>query len=215
MINKSVSIVDYGIGNIHSVQHAFQHVGAKVSLIQHPEEVEKASRLILPGVGAFADGMQELKNRNLVEALESYVKSGKSLLGICLGMQMLGTSSEEFGVHMGLNFVPGTISKIPSVGLDGACVKLPSIGWAELTSTAIRDWQNSFLRDTNYGSAVYLVHSYMFNLKNSQNLLAEYNYGGHQITAAICHENIMGCQFHPEKSGRIGLNILDTFIENY
>lgn len=211
MSDKTVTVVDYGSGNLLSVSRALECCGAIPKLSYDPAEIESAERLVLPGVGAFADGMRGLHAHGLVEPIRRYAASGRPLLGICLGMQMLVTSSEEFGEHQGLNIIPGRVRPIPRVAVDGSPLKSPQIGWSDLLVPDGHSWSDSILRDTPPATSVYLVHSYAVDPDNRAHVLAECNYGGHEVTAAIQHGNVFGCQFHPEKSGQAGLRILASF----
>ena len=209
-----IAIVDYGVGNLRSVQRALDISGADdIRLVSSPEEIEKADKLILPGVGSFNKGMEGLNSAGLTEALQSFASSGKSVLGICLGAQLLVTSGEEFGTSKGLNLIPGFVTKIRWKELDHQ-KRLPVIGWTTLNMKQKNNHvKGSCLQNTRDTDAVYLLHSYHINLVNSDNLLATYDYHGATVTAAIKHENITGLQFHPEKSGPVGLNILKQFLK--
>lgn len=211
MSTVEVTVVDYGLGNLYSVERALQSQGVEVRLSSDPEEIARAGRLVLPGVGAFADGMRGLRDKQLVEPLREYARTGKPLLGICLGMQMLATVSEEFGEHEGLDLIPGRVRAIPAVDSEGRPHKIPHIGWNAL-QPAGSPWSSSLLADTPPGSAVYLVHSFHVLPEDPRHLLATCAYGGHAITAAIRSGNIFGCQFHPEKSGPAGLRMLSAFL---
>ena len=212
-MSGSVSIVDYGSGNLFSVVRAFEHVGAEARLAQDAAAIEAAERLVLPGVGAFADGMAGLSERGLVEPIRRFAASGRPLLGICLGMQMLATSSEEFGEHAGLGIIPGRVVPIPAQDVDGRSQKIPHIGWADLQPWQARGWADSPLQDLIQGDAVYLVHSFHFVPDDAQDGLAVCGYGGHRITAAVRSGGTVGCQFHPEKSGEVGLRVLRRFLQ--
>lgn len=205
-----IAIIDYGSGNVHSVARAFTHCGSEPVLTADPATIEKADRLVLPGVGAFADGMRSLRERGLVEPICRFVASGRPFLGICLGMQMLATHSEEFGVHEGLNLMPGRVVPIPAHDSSGAPQKIPHIGWAELVPSA--DWAGTVFEDTPEGTSVYLVHSFEFEPVDDNHRLADCIYGGHRIAAAVRLNNITGCQFHPEKSGEAGLRMIAAFL---
>jgi imidazole glycerol-phosphate synthase subunit HisH len=207
-----VTVIDYGIGNLYSVSRALERCGAEVLVSSGPAAIEAAPRLVLPGVGAFADGMQGLRDRQLVEPIARYAASGRPLMGICLGMQMLATVSEEFGEHAGLGLIPGRVRPVPAADLDGRRHKIPHIGWSALQPPPGKDWRDSILEDTTVGSAVYLVHSFAVGPDNPAHCLAECHYGGHAIAAAIQRGAITGCQFHPEKSGEVGLQILRRFL---
>lgn len=211
-MTQAITIVDYGSGNLLSVARAFEYCGASVRLSHDPAEIENAEKLVLPGVGAFAAGMQGLRERNLIQPIKRYAASGRPLLGICLGMQMLATTSTEFGLHDGLDLIPGTVESIPTEAKDGTHHRIPSIGWSELQQPDGRDWHGTILKDSPPGTCVYLVHSFHLHPDDSAHVLARYEYGGHLITAAVQRENITGCQFHPEKSGPVGLKILANFL---
>ncbi len=171
-------------------------------------------RLVLPGVGAFADGMAGLRDSRPRRADSPLRRdrAGRSL-GICLGMQMLASASEEFGEHEGLDLIPGRVIAIPATTVDGASQKIPYIGWSALTRPADAHWGGSPLQAVSEGSCVYLVHSYHVVPDRHEHLLAQYSCGGHDVTAAIGTGRIWGCQFHPEKSGKIGLSVLGSFLE--
>ena len=154
--------------------------------------------------------MQNLHDRDLVEAIQTAAKSGAPLLGICLGMQLLLSQSEEYGLTLGLDLIPGNVVAIPDHADDGELVKLPHIGWNTLES--LNNWDDTILQGTDAGGAAYFVHSYMAVTNNRKDLLSVTNYAGNEITAVIQRDNIMGCQFHPEKSGEVGLSILRTFV---
>lgn len=207
-----VSLIDYGIGNVYSVQRALETCGAEVVFVSDAAGIDSASHLVLPGVGAFADGMKGLRERGLIGPLRRYTAAGRPLLGICLGMQMLASVSEEFGEHEGLGVIPGRVTAIPSVSVAGRSHKIPHVGWSALAPATDADWHDTPLQDTSIGTSVYLVHSYHVIPDNACHLLATCDYGGHAITAAISAGNVHGCQFHPEKSGNEGLRILSAFI---
>jgi glutamine amidotransferase len=200
------------VGNLYSVRRALERSGAtRVLVSSDPADIENADRVILPGVGAFADGIQGLRERGLDESICRYVKSGRPLLSICLGMQMLATESEEFGQHAGLNLIPGKVVAIPHEGADGLRLKVPFIGWSPLIG-ARAVLAGSYLKGMDENSSVYLVHSFHVVPDREDALLARYRYGAHEITAAIKRDNITGLQFHPEKSGNVGLQIMANFL---
>lgn len=211
-MNSKVTVVDYGVGNIQSVRRALECCNASVLVSSRPEDIVKADRIVLPGVGAFADGMQGLASRGLVEAVKEFALSGGNLLGICLGMQMLSTFSEEFGEHAGLGLIPGRVTAVPAKTVDGKLHKVPHIGWNELNASEETRWKGTPLENTAMGTSVYLVHSFHMVPDDPQRVLAACTYGGHHITAAVEFRNIFGMQFHPEKSGKEGLRILSTFL---
>ncbi|MGE0581165.1 MAG: imidazole glycerol phosphate synthase subunit HisH [Steroidobacteraceae bacterium] len=212
MLNSGVTVVDYGVGNLYSVRRALERSGAMDILVSsRPADIENAARVILPGVGAFCDGMKGLRERGLTESICRYAESGRPLLGICLGMQMLATVSEEFGRHAGLNLIPGKVVAIPREGADGRQLKVPFIGWSSLVD-ARSTFSSSYLKDMDEDSSVYLVHSFHVVPDDEGNVLARYRYGKHEITAAIKRGNVTGLQFHPEKSGDVGLRIMANFL---
>jgi len=207
-----VTVIDYGVGNIFSVCRALEHCGADVRLSGVPEEILSAEMVILPGVGAFADGMAGLASRGLVAAVKEYAATNRPLLGICLGMQMLMDSSEEFGMQDGLGLIPGKVTAIPSTGGDGAPHKIPHIGWNELLVPEGADWKGTVLENTASGSSVYFVHSFAAVPECPEHRLAECDYNGRKICAAVRSGLVFGCQFHPEKSGEVGLSIVKSFL---
>ncbi len=211
---KRIIVVDYGVGNLYSVQRALEVSGAEeIVLSSDPQVIAEADRVVLPGVGAFADGMRGLRERALVEPIKAYAQSGRPLLGICLGMQMLATASEEFGEHQGLGIVPGRVKPVPRTTVQGTRQKTPHIGWASLLLAQSRsDWNGSILDHTPQGTAVYLVHSYSVVPDDLSHRLADCDYGGHRLCAALRVGNVFGTQFHPEKSGRAGLEMLSRFL---
>src|SRR3954470_1919468 len=154
-----VTVIDYGMGNLHSVCRALEHVGAEPKLTENPEDVRSAQLLVLPGVGAFKDGMAELAKRGLVAALRGYANTGRPLLGICLGMQMLFEESEEFGRHDGLGLMPGAVRPIPAQGADGKSHKIPHIGWNRLLKPHGARWDETLLDGLAQGTEAYFVHS--------------------------------------------------------
>jgi glutamine amidotransferase len=213
MKNINVTLVDYGIGNLYSVRRALEVCGAVVNESSDPVTLEHAERLVLPGVGAFADGIRELHERGLIDPLRRYAASGRPLLGICLGMQLLASYSDEFGHHAGLNIIPGKVVPIPAQTKDGQTQKTPHIGWENLLKPSLIDnWESSIFDTTHENTSVYLVHSFFVIPDNPSHNLVEYEYGGHRLCAAINQGNVFGTQFHPEKSGQAGLEILSRFL---
>ncbi len=209
-----VTVVDYGIGNLYSVQRACETCGATVELTSDRDAIANAERLILPGVGAFADGMSGLRERELVGPLRDYAASGRPLLGICLGMQLLADASEEFGVHEGLGLIHGRVKQIPAITTDGRAQHIPRVGWMSLDPVTESPWEDTPLRNTAPGAYVYLVHSYHFVCDVPSEVLAVSEYGGHRLASAIRAHNVVGFQFHPERSGPEGLRILASFVND-
>ncbi len=209
---SSVGIVDYGSGNLLSVMRAFEHCGSTPVLASTPEQIKSCERLVLPGVGAFEDGMRGLRDLGLIEPIREHARSGRPLLGICLGMQMLATESVEFGLHQGLDLIPGRVVSVPDTTTDGRPHKIPHIGWSSVRPASDSTWDGTILDELRPGTALYLVHSFHVVPGTSSDLLAVCDYGGHQITAVIRSGNIFGCQFHPEKSGAAGLAIIRRYL---
>ena len=208
----NVTIVDYGVGNLFSVRKALEKCGANVVLSADPDVLLKSDRLVLPGVGAFGGAISELQRLGLAETIQKFAASGKPLLGICLGMQLLFDESEEFGLHAGLGLIPGRVVPIPSISSNGDKLKIPHIGWISLNPSIPKNsWEGTVLSNVKPDDYVYFVHSFMAEPENLSDQLANCLYGGHSITAVVAHRNIIGCQFHPEKSGKVGLSILQTF----
>ncbi|MAZ80139.1 MAG: imidazole glycerol phosphate synthase subunit HisH [Gammaproteobacteria bacterium] len=205
-------IVDYGIGNVFSVKRSLEQCGdTQARLSSDPEEIQNADRIILPGVGAFRDGMQGLIDRDLIEPILNSIKQGKPFLGICLGMQMLVSTSQEFGETSGLDLIPGKVIPILE-NSDNKLIKIPYIGWAKLNITKKAKHQTSVLKNFSQNSYVYLVHSYHVQTKSNNDTIATYDYDGISVTAAIEKDNVIGFQFHPEKSGEVGLEIINKFL---
>ena len=206
-----VVIIDYGMGNLFSVRRAVEVCGATdIEVSADPSRLAHADRVILPGVGAFADGMAGLTRAGFVPAIRDYVALGRPLLGICLGMQMLLDQSDEFGDTAGLGLIPGHVRAIDRDQGDGRRRKLPSIGWAGLLPEA--PWEGTILAGLTPGAAVYFLHSFHAVPSNQADLLASYDHLGTKVTAAIKRGNVTGAQFHPEKSGPIGLSIIAAFL---
>jgi glutamine amidotransferase len=207
-----IAIVDYGLGNLFSVQRAVEAVGGTPQITSVPEDLDRAQAVILPGVGAFGQGMKYLNERGLVEPLRRVAESGKPLLGICLGLQLLMDESEEFGRWEGLGLIPG---RVVSMNPDSTRrEKVPQIGWNSIAPPADADtrWSDSVLRGLEPGVHMYFVHSYCVLAEREQDVVAETTYGGVRFTSVARNANVEGCQFHPEKSGDGGLQILENFV---
>lgn len=206
-----VTVINYGLSNLLSVEHAFRHLGADVEITGDAAAVLAADILVLPGVGAFEDGMNGLARLGLIEPILQKAAAGTPLLGICLGMQMLFDESDEFGVHKGLGLIPGRVERIPDTDVDGVHQKVPHISWNGLFPADGEDFSGSALANIHPGEECYFIHSY--EAKPSPDCrLADTIYGGRRICAAAKKGSVLGCQFHPEKSGPVGLRILEQFL---
>ncbi|MDB4045013.1 imidazole glycerol phosphate synthase subunit HisH [Amylibacter sp.] len=204
-------IIDYNSGNLRSAEKSFQLMSeelnlGKVKVSNKPEDVVNADRVVLPGVGAFADCKHELSSiMGLYEAIEAHVKTGKPFMGICVGMQMMATCGHEHGYHEGFNWIKGDVKIMEP---NDKNLKIPHMGWNNLNILN----SHPVFNNINENDHVYFVHSYHFEVENNNTLLANVDYGG-KITAAVAHENIIGTQFHPEKSQSVGLQIIKNFLQ--
>jgi glutamine amidotransferase len=210
-VTPTVTVVDYGLGNLFSVSRALESQGARVHVSSDPDEVRQAERLVLPGVGAFGDGMAGLASRGLVEPIRDFARTGLPLFGICLGTQLLMEEGREFGTHKGLGLVPGTVG--PFDAQEGTRVdKIPHVGWNAIRPTAASRWQETFLAETASGTPMYFTHSFVIRPARDEDTVAVADYAGTEVCAVLRHENVSGCQFHPEKSGPAGLAILGRVV---
>ena len=209
---KNVTIIDYGMGNIASIERAFQAIGSTTTVTSDHKIIESSDRIILPGVGGFGDSMSELNKYDLIEPIKNFVKTGKPLLGICLGMQILFESSKEKGNHQGLGLIEGKVQRIPCDYNDITNYrKIPHIGWNTIIPDT-EDWNSKIFFKIPQNEFFYFVHSYLCILDNNKYRIAYSKYKECIITSAIQSNNIIGLQFHPEKSGKFGLNVLENFI---
>jgi imidazole glycerol phosphate synthase glutamine amidotransferase subunit len=209
-----ISIIDYGLGNLKSVIKGFNEIGCQVKIINTPKEIIEAESIVLPGVGSFEEWIKGLKQRNLIDSLNEYVQQGKPLLGICLGSQLLLTESQEFGVHKGLNIVKGKVIgfKTPEE-IKEEMYYVPHIGWNNLFILGEKDNENYSLNNLIRNKKVYFAHSFYMVLENKMEILSQTSYGGQNFCSMYKKGNIYGCQFHPEKSGEIGLKLLKFFSQ--
>ena len=201
-----IAIVDYGVGNLFSLVSSFAYIGADAKLTSDPDEIRGADRIILPGVGAFADAAKKLAASGLDKVVIEEAKKGKPLLGICLGMQMLFERSFEYGEHEGLGLIKGSVKPMRDILPEE--LKIPQIGWNALS---FKGEKSELFRYIKEGDFVYFVHSY-YGADCDESLIATTEYG-EEITAAVASGNVYGTQFHPEKSGEVGLSILRAFCE--
>jgi len=201
-----IGIVDYNMGNLASVQNAFAALGEKTIVESNPSKFNDYDKLILPGVGAFGDAMEHLKERNMINSLRDYAKSGKYMFGICLGMQLLFDSSEEFGEHEGLGIIKGSVTAFDESKFNES-LKVPHMGWNRMFTNEHPLFNN--LDEEHY---LYFVHTYHVNCSNKKDIIGNTEYG-YKFTSAVAHNNVMGIQPHPEKSHKNGLKILENFIQ--
>ncbi|MHB8170200.1 MAG: imidazole glycerol phosphate synthase subunit HisH [Thermincolia bacterium] len=197
-----IAIIDYGMGNLRSVQKGFEKVGYEAKVVQDPAEVLAAQGVVLPGVGAFKDAMDNLREAGLVEPVRQVVAKGTPFLGICLGMHLLFETSEEWGLHDGLCLLKGTVRKLPGG------VKVPHMGWNQIEIAH----ESPIIKGIPEGSDFYFVHSYYVDTGDEKVITTKTDYGI-KFTSIVSHDNVFGIQFHPEKSSTLGLQILKNFGE--
>lgn len=201
---KTIAVLDYDAGNLKSVQNALEHIGQKAIITRDADEIMRAAGVILPGVGAFGSAMEKLKRYGLVDVIQKVVREQKPFLGICLGLQLMFESSDESPEAEGLSLLPGKILHIP----EEPGLKIPHIGWNSLKVSE----KSRLLKNLPEQPYVYFVHSYYLAAENPEDVAATTEYGT-LIHAAVEHGNVFACQFHPEKSGETGLQILKNFAE--
>ena len=219
----SVVFVDYGRSNLFSVESAFNSIGSHVEITSDPKKIANADRLVLAGVGAFGDGMKSLQENGLVSAIKEYVSKGKPILGVCLGMQLFMTEGEEFGFSEGLDLIKGRVVRLKESAYNGQKYKIPHIGWNQIKTPkreegssvchSTRHWQNeTILNGIPSGKSFYFVHSYVVVPDDAETVIVETDYGENRFCSIIKRGSVIGCQFHPEKSGTIGLQLLRNFL---
>jgi glutamine amidotransferase len=208
-----VTVVDYGVGNLLSVKRGLEKCGASVEITSSPKQILSADKVVFPGVGAFPNAMLALEELKLIEVMLELAELKKPILAICLGMQLLMEQSDEFRITKGLGIIPGVVTKIPNLDYGGLKLKIPHIGWNQLVKSRNEEsWNGTVLEGTETDESVYFVHSYMVVPRDEKVRVADTIYGENRISAVIARDQIVGCQFHPEKSGKIGLKILENFI---
>ncbi len=201
-----IAIIDYNMGNLASVKNAFAKLGQETVVENNPEKFKDYEKLVLPGVGAFGDAMEHLKERNMIAAIKEFAQSGKPMLGICLGMQLLFESSQEFGEHEGLGLIAGNVVKFESNKFEEP-LKIPHMGWNRMFTK-----KHPLFNGLDNEHYLYFVHTYHVTCTNENDIIGETFYG-YKFTSAVAHNNIMGIQPHPEKSHKNGLKILENFIK--
>lgn len=206
---KKVVIVDYGLGNIFSLIQAFKYHGVEVTVSDNVDVIKSSDGIVLPGVGAFGDAMAKLKSKDLINCIVEEAKSGKAILGVCLGLQLLFSRSEEFGAHEGLNLIEGEVCKFPEV-FNSKPLNVPFIGWNNLEIVK----QDSLLKNLTEKSKMFLVHSFYVKPKNEDVVLARCDYSGFKYPALVRSKNIFGVQGHPEKSAADGLQLYLNWLNH-
>ncbi len=203
-----ITIIDYEMGNLRSVEKAFEKLGFDARVSSNPDDLLATDKVVLPGVGAFRDCISNLRGGGFVEPLLQHVEAGKPLLGICVGMQMLFDESEEFGRHQGLGLIPGKVVRFPAGMKEGGeRLKVPHMGWNNISLKKA----SPILSGIEDDSFVYFVHSYYCAAKNTDDVAASCRYGDVEFCASVWRDNVMATQFHPEKSQNVGLNIFKNF----
>lgn len=213
-MKTKVTVVDFGASNLLSVYRGLAHVGAEVEVASTPKAIAAAPRLVLPGVGAFPAAMAGLRDRGLVEPVIEFCATGRPFLGICIGLQMMMEASEELGETTGLGLIRGRVSAIPGTDKQGGRLKIPHVGWNTLRPpNGAEEFATPLLDGIGPADSVYFVHSFAAQPAEPAAVrAADTIYGGFPLCAVIAHDNLMGCQFHPEKSGVVGLRILENFL---
>jgi len=212
-MKKQVTIIEHEMTNLRNVIMAFKYIDADVIVTDSYKKICEAERLVLPGVGAFPSGMAELKKKGLVESIINFAKTDRPFLGICLGMQMMFEYSEEFKTTKGLALIPGKVVAVPKTTIDAVKHKIPHIGWNRLSIPSNNCvWNNTIFNSIKPLTSMYFVHSYTAIPTYEINRLADCYYNGRLISAAVKADNLYGCQFHPERSGKKGLNVIQSFL---
>jgi glutamine amidotransferase len=208
-MNTKVIIADYGMGNLFNIQRVFSYLGVTTTITTDADEIKSADRLIIPGVGAFEEAMKNLRSKNMVEPLKEFAASGKPVLGICLGMQLLFSESTEFGLHTGLDLIKGSVLKFDYP--DNEAIKIPQIGWNSITKN--KDSKLDILDGIQDGTYYYFIHSYYCKPNSDTNIVASTIYGETPFCSVTNEQNIWGCQFHPERSADAGVKIFENFLK--
>jgi glutamine amidotransferase len=214
MTTQKITLLDYGMCNMLNVARALEHAGADVQVTEDPKDAVAAERLVVPGVGAFSECMRAVNDLGHGDAIREFVRSGRPMLGICVGMQILFDASEEFGETAGLGVLPGRVRIIPNTTTNGTPQRVPHIGWNHLIEPeAGQSWEKTLLQPFgSVGPAVYFVHSFAAQPAQESDRLADCNYGGHRVSAMVKRDNVTATQFHPERSGTVGLSMLKEFL---
>lgn len=217
--SERVAIVDYGLGNLYSVKHACAHVGLSATITSSTSDILAADAIILPGVGAYGDAMGTLGKLGLITVIQDYVAAGRPLVGICLGMQLLMSGSDEFGQRKGLGIIPGRVVRFEDPVAGDRQLKVPQIGWNGIyrmpasTSAGVDPWTGTVLETVADGESMYFVHSYVVRPTDPGVVLSTTRYGNIEFCSSLKYKNVVACQFHPERSGPEGLKIYRTLAK--
>src|SRR3989339_391107 len=209
-IKYDVAIIDYGMGNLFSVKRACEHVGLNAVITHASDKIMNSSGVILPGVGAFGDAMSNLIKYDLVSPIKDYIQTGKPFMGICLGMQLMLSESEEFGAHKGLDIISGKVVKFPRLNAVGNTVKVPQVGWNSILLASV-SWKNTPLEETADGEAMYFVHSFYCIPDKAENYLTATVYEDTKYCSSLIRGNVFAAQYHPEKSAKEGIKIYQNW----
>jgi len=209
---KKVAIIDYQLGNLFSVRQACLYLNTDATVTTDRTELLQADCAILPGVGAFGDAMRNMERLDLIEPIKDFIASGKPFMGVCLGLQLLFTESEEFGRNKGMNLIEGSVKKFASTEADGQVLKVPQIAWNQVQEPTVGAWRQSPLKSCTNGDYMYFVHSYYVQPQTAENVLSVTEYGGYTYCSSVIKNNIFACQFHPEKSGLRGIDIYKNWL---
>lgn len=212
MTQKKIVVIDYGLGNLFSVQQAFVSFGVDAVITRDPLELKNADAAVLPGVGAFGDAIKNLKECNLFEPILEFIKSGKPFLGVCLGMQLLFEESEEFGNHKGLGVIKGSIKKFPELNPKNEKLRIPQISWNTIYQPKETKWTGTPLENIKNNEFMYFLHSYYASPSDKNDILTLTNYDGIEYCSAVKRENVFAMQFHPEKSALEGIKIYKNWV---
>lgn len=211
---KKIAIIDYGLGNLFSVQQACLNLGMDAEITSDHSKIKNAHGIILPGVGAFAKAMENFNEKGLTDLVKTEVKKGKPFMGVCLGLQLLANSSEEFATTEGLGLIPGKVVKFPHMTKDNKVIRVPQIGWNKLQNPGV-DWERSPLQGISKEDYFYFVHSFYISPDSKDVVLTQTEYEGVTYASSLLKDNIFAVQYHPEKSGEKGLLIYKNWMEKY
>lgn len=210
-----VAIIDYQLSNLFSVQHACNFIGLDAKITSDKRDLENVDGVILPGVGAFGDAMSNLKKLDLIQPIKEFINCGKPFMGICLGLQLLFSESQEFGIYPGLDIIKGNVKKFPKINLKHEQIKVPQIGWNSIyRNSKTQSWNNTPLKNLSQNEFMYFVHSYYTDPLDQKVILSLTNYSGIEYCSSILYKNIFATQFHPEKSGPEGIKIYQNWAKN-